>query len=72
MIILAFFLFVLMLYVPVNNFSAVPGQYPFLFGLNQYSTDDKASCVVSLIILEPATLQSQVYHSTNEPPRSLN
>ena len=59
-----FFVFDLILYVPVDNFSFIPG-------LNKYLARINVSCsrtnAVTLVRLEPSTPWSRVKHSTTEP-----
>ena len=65
-------LFVLIIYVPVNNFSVTLG--PVFLDLT--STKQRIKCcahghnTLPLVRLEPATPQSRVKHSTAEPLRS--
>ena len=62
------FLFVLILYIPVNNFSVMSG-WVFL-GLT--STKQRIKCLAQghsalpRVMLEPASLRSKVKHSTTE------
>ena len=66
------FLFDLILFVPVNNFSVMLGQV--FLGLT--STGQRIKCfakghsAVPLVRLKPATLNPQVVHSTSETLRS--
>ena len=64
-------LFDLILYIPVNNFSVILGH--LFLGLTSAKQGLKCLVqghnVVTSVILELATLGSQVKHSTNEPLR---
>ena len=71
-----FYLFVLRLNVPVNNFSVMSGRSHRFLGswvINQYFRGVKCLAQghhTAAVGIEPPTSRSGVRHSTTEPPRS--
>ena len=71
--IFCFVLFVLRLYVPVNNFSVMSGRSHRSWVFNQYFRGVKGLAQghnTAAVGFEPPTSRSGVRHSTTEPPRS--